>query len=494
MRKYIISSLFAACVAFAASAFTPSGVTVVVTPGNLSKLIPDAETAVSLVLSGEANAVDLAYLADMEKLETLDMSRLSIVGVDNYLVGTVSHHPANSIPANVFAGANFSSVVLPSTDGLTILSGAFAGSKLTSITIPSTVSSLGDGVFAGCNALTVVDCSAKSLGKGVFSKCEALKDVKFASTVALPADAFFGCKSLPSVSGDFTAVGDRAFSNCTSLTSFPFGSKLTAIGNEAFMKTSLKEVDLSVCPSLTTVSEWAFAMIPTLKSLKMGNVENMGQAIAFACPSLTRFYTSARATEIPDYAVATSAVNSPSDLLHDDIVSIGRYSMSGLSGISSVTLPASLEYIGDHAMENMTGLTHILSELFDIPELGEDVWAGINQADVELEVPTEMTEEYKSSPQWSEFRIVNTSSSADAILGEDLPNLRGRFEGDDLIVEADGVDIDRLLLYNPGGQLLIAVEPMEQTIAINTSGFGTRLYIIHATLADGRAAVLKLAR
>ena len=487
MKKIIVSSLLACC--FATLPAAAETITLA-EPGTLSEQLTDTNVK-ELTVSGPVNALDLVYISELPALKSVDLANVEIKAYEGKMIGTVTRHGANVIPANVFAGAKFTTIALPTTAGLKISSGAFAESGLETIVIPSTVASVGDGAFAGCPELVSADCNVAALGVGVFAQCPKLENVKFGCAVALPANAFYGCGALTSVKGDVTSVGDHAMAYCRSLSSFPFGN-VEAIGAEAFMGAGLSSVALTKCK---TVGEWAFAMMPNLTELSLGNAVELGQAVAFACPKLKNVTTPETVSEVPDFAFSKSAAVDTLGLLPDNIERIGRYALSGLSGIHVITLPASIESLDDHAMENMTSLERIDAEMYYIPEVGEDVWAGIDQSKVELVVPNEMIDEFKAADQWCEFKVINSSSSsADTVVDEILPELQARFDADDLIVRAGGVEIEQLLLYDPAGRLLIAVEPMEDTIVVNTAGFNTRYYIIHASLADGRTAALKLAK
>lgn len=497
MTKNIISALLLFC----CGVFNLSAITIG-TPGSLSSTLTDTSID-KLEISGSINAADLRFIAELDvdddgapvlknlpNLVSLDLSKATVKECNDIFVGNGSIHAANTIPTGIFAGTPLKSIVLPSSDGLVILHGAFAGSALETVNIPSTVASVGDGAFAGCKSLKSAVIGANSLGKGVFSNCDALKTVEFTKPVDVPENAFYGCTSLETVKGDITAAGDRAFAKCPALTSISF-SVIYAIGREAFMQSGLESVNLSGAP-VESVGEWAFAMMPNLKSLNLGNASQMGQAVAFACPRLVEFKTAG--VDLADFAL-TKSLAFESLTVPEGVENIGRYALSGLSGVKTVTLPSSLEMLDDHAMENMTALDTIYTNTTVVPALGEDVWAGVSQKDVTLTVPEIVIDDFKNADQWQNFNIISEETlSIDDVAGDsDLTNLRARIDGDDLIVETDGVEIDNLMIYNPAGQLLIAVEPMDSTIIVNIAGFGTRLYIIHAALADGRTASLKLA-
>ena len=463
-------------------------------PGTLEKNVTDL-TITELGVTGPMNAEDMIFISSkLPNLQSLDLSQANIVASDGLLIGTVTRHPANTIPSNVFAGLPASKVVLPKAQGLIIKAGAFAGSALKSIDIPATVELVGDGAFAGCTALESATVGAAKIGNGAFSACPALATVSFSKAVAVPDNTFYGDAALQNVEGDFLSVGDRAFAGCASLTAFPFSASLSSIGNEAFMQSGIKTVDLTKCTDLDVVGNWAFAMMPNLTSLSLGNASQVGDAVAFACPKLTDFQFDV--TEVPDFALTKTAVTDGASIIPENVEYIGRYAFSGLYGVSEIVLPTTLQKIDDHAMEKMTRLESIRIFQSVVPELGEDVWFGVEQSNVTLEVPAESIEDYESAEQWQNFHIVADRSDVDDMVDDatELSNLRARFDGDDLIVETNGVEIEYLALYNVGGQLLIAVEPMDSTIVVNTTGFGTKVFIVQAALADGRTAALKIAK
>lgn len=494
MIKHIFSALLVVVgVSYPASL---NAITVNASPGSLSEAVSSPATITELTVTGSINAADMRFIADeMPALQSLNLGAATIAEYNGELIGTSTRHAADYIPVNIFAGAPFATITLPSSPSLKLGAGAFAGAALSQLTIPANVTSVGDGCFAGCPNLKSVIILGKTAGKGVFSGCTNLEMVTFIEPVAVPDDFFYNCTALKSITGPaFTAIGNRAFCGAQALRFFPFYESLASIGNEAFMGAGLEDVNLSECSALTAVGDWAFARMPRLTSLRMGNVSSVGQGIAFGCPLLIEVSVGESVTEIPAFAFSKSSISGADALVPKSVEYIGPYALSGLSEIEVLNLPSSLTMIDDHAMENMTGLKKITTDLYTVPDLGEDVWAGVSQKDVKLIVSQDMVNSFKSADQWCEFDVVTQTSDQDDIVIETLTDLRGRFDGDNLTVEASNIEISRIALYNPSGTLLVAVEPDSESVTIDTAGFGTRLYIVHATLTDGRTAVLKLAK
>ena len=133
--------------------------------------------------------------------------------------------------------------IMPSVT--TIGNGAFIYcSALTSVSMPS-VTTIGDGAFYGCSALTSVSMpSVTTIGNYAFMYCNALTSVSMPSVTTIGEEAFIYCFALTSVEmPSVTTIGDYAFYYCNALTSLDIPASVTTIGYYAF----------SVCSSLTSV-------------------------------------------------------------------------------------------------------------------------------------------------------------------------------------------------------------------------------------------------
>ena len=134
------------------------------------------------------------------------------------------------------------------------------------------VTSLGDGCFGSCSALTsiTIPSSVTSLGENCFSYCSGLTSITIPSSVtSLGGFCFSGCSSLTSITipSSVTSLGSSCFSGCRGLTSITIPSSVTSLGGWCFYG----------CSGLETVyfegkyckSNYADLKIPTTSIIKV---------------------------------------------------------------------------------------------------------------------------------------------------------------------------------------------------------------------------------
>lgn len=495
MLKYLIS----AAVATAATA-SASAIAIDATPGGLSGLIDTPDAVNELTVTGSIDARDLFFIADeMTALTSLDLSAANIAAYEGPAVRQNVRYDENQIPAGTFAGCRLENVkfgaVSASRPALVIGQAAFAGSGLKSIDIPAGYI-VDAGAFAGCRQLSSATMSSP-VPDGCFSGCSALATASIGNTATVGMAAFKDCAALSSVRGvsALKSIGNDAFAGCGSLTSMTFPASLTGLGNSAFAMSGLTAADLSACRQLGAIGDWAFTGCAALKEVRLPqSISTLGEGSFFDCSSLSSVSMPSACPILSAYSFKGTSADA-SALIKEGTAEIGDYALSGNTATTSVALPESLEYLGDHAMAGMSSLSDINGEsLTAVPALGNDVWAGIDQPTVKLQVLDAMYNDFATADQWKNFTITYTTSDESIVL---VPNhrLRGRFEGQVLKVNFDGLDVRSLSVYDVAGSRIAFIEADGDTSAsIDTSDRQDRIYLVSAILADGNTVSLKLAR
>jgi hypothetical protein len=457
---------------------TLSAVNVTLTPGSLSSLVSEPSTVTDLKLSGSMNVEDFKFINEsMTALQSLDLSDVQIAEYSGQTQSGRTVSAAATIPFGALAGSNIQSVKLPTTGLSTIEECAFAASQLHSIELPASAVTIGDGAFAAC---------------------PELKEVTFKAATQLPTAAFKDCTALQTVNGSdlVTAIGDYAFDGCSALSSFGFGKSLTTIGTSAFQRSALANADMSQCSALTTVGAWAFANDSALQRVEFNkSVATLGEGLFFDCAELQTVVLPEACCALPDYAFTNNTKLSQADIADLSINQIGRYALKGVSMMATIVLPYTLNAIDDNAMEGMTGLKEIdATALYDVPELGNDVWHGVDQSQVLVKANESVLADFKATPQWQDFKYDEPENAVDDITASLTPSLKGCFIGTTLVVKAENIQVNKLSLYNIAGTLLATITDRSETAEFETAAYSDIIYIVVATLPDNRTASLKIAR
>ena len=124
----------------------------------------------------------------------------------------------------------------------------YSGSVV-SVEIGNCVTTIDDGAFESCSALTSVSISdsVTSIVKYAFNNCRNLTNVNIPSGVTVLTDGVFHmCSSLTSITipSGVTSIGEHTFGYCSSLTGVTIPNGVTSIGEAAFNR----------CGSFTSVT------------------------------------------------------------------------------------------------------------------------------------------------------------------------------------------------------------------------------------------------
>ena len=436
MRKLFFLLLTAALTCLGASA-----VTVRNTAGQLSQLVQDTQIT-QLTVTGTMDARDFLFITnELTELTSINLSQVSIVPVSSgqVLYGTVTSYVANEIPRTAFFGKKLTSVVLPENTQA-IGFAAFAGCyQLHSVTLPASVTFIDDYAFAG-TALTSVEIPSTVLymGKGVYSRCEQLQSANV-NGANVGDYAFLGATRLSSVQlGNMVkSIGKGAFNGCTALTTINIDPtcRMTRIDDEAFINSGLENINIKNL-GLGSIGDWAFAQtqlrnidltdglkrigegalahnrlledvaLPGLASGDSSQPTNGGNGFQpYVGPRLAGLHPNLTLENISNYTFAGDTLLHADNMLSRGVATIGDYAFYNVSqDMDTMYLPATVAYLGNYAMAGMTGMKTLKTDAKDVPAVGENVWAGVNQPSVPLIAPSsESTALYRAADQWMNF-------------------------------------------------------------------------------------------
>ena len=452
MLKKLYILVFVLFVALQAQALTVTS-----EAGKLYTLVTD-HNITSLVVKGVVDARDFKFITDeLGKLKSLDLSSATIAAynstLDDNLIAGDYQYAANTLPYCALTGMiTLQTLKLP-TSITAIDYGAVAGcSKLTTIYFPSALKTIGDDAFNSCTALTQVTISSSiaHLGSNAFAHCKELTQLTINPNVqlAIGDEAFADCNKLSNVTigPKVTAIGNGAFSGCSALTSLNImdGSQLEDIGDNAFYHSGLNELNFEQMPQLKHLGAWALARTKLYSINLPAHVKQLDEGTFFYSKQLTRLQLPKTLTYLPDYMLAGCERIKGEPFMTQNLGNIGDYAIYNQSQHNAITVPFNVYYIGTQAMAGMTGLDEITSEPLEVPELGEDVWAGIDQSRVKLNVSSESLNDYMAAEQWMNF-LVNVAQLRGDVNSDGFVNTADANAERDYVVDgnAQGIDTNR---------------------------------------------------
>jgi len=207
------------------------------------------------------------------------------------------------------------------------------------------------------------------------------------------------------------AVADEAFKDVTTITAYSLPDGVETIGDAAFSGcTGLTYKTLSLPSRIKYIGDYAFYGINSYN-------------ISFPTGLLT----------IGDYAFQYNNQNTaPILTLPDTLATIGQFAFADWSGITAVTIPASVNHIGSHAFGAMatspalktvnmlraappvTGYRIFGIEVGEVPS--DSVYLR-HSTNLRIHVPSVQAEtEYQASSEWSYYSLSNGYDSTDHIV------------------------------------------------------------------------------
>lgn len=356
-------------------------------------------------LKGPLNAEDWKTIKNMTGLRYLDMTETTVT----------------EIPAEAFTNNLIQTIKWPAN--LKVIGGkAFYARILKGhLVLPETLDSIGPSAFYK-NSIDSVSMPHKqiALANAIFSENNNLKTVEFNSCASyMPNSMFYSCKRLRSVSGmeSVKTIGGSAFSGCDSLRTV--GNIVpTMIGNNAFNACKkLEPFDLS---QVTSVGESAFKSCHMFKSVHMPNVTSLGEYCFYDCAGLTEVSVGDKISQIPSQSF--------------------HYCPS----LKTVTLGASVSYIGYYAFRNSSIEKLYVNSPTPPGVYNNDVFGSTSGT---LYVPEYSMVSYKLHDYWSKFTSVDVNPNQVTSLA-----LNGKLS---LTSNARIPDSPNVMMYGNGSSFIV---------------------------------------
>lgn len=233
-----------------------------------------------------------------------------------------------------------------------------------------------------------------------------------------------------------TAVDDRAFQNCTGLTAITIPEGVTRIGRLAFMGCTALE-SISLPTTLTVLGSYAF----TATAYFSNNDNITAEGLLFIGPYLI--------ASVP--SLATGDITLP-----DGTLGLGNMALYTCHSIVRVTVPSTVRFIGEQALNGCTVLDtlEMLSEV--PPALESNVFTDVE--DFAVLVPCNSGNAYRNAANWSALTIIEKHCDVGIANTEsELPTVT---------TTRNGITISSM-----GGHLFTVRDLMGRRIAESCGGF-----------------------
>ena len=290
----------------------------------------------------------------------------------------------------------------------------FSTTNLNEIVIPQSVTSISYGVFTHCFRLgyVFIPKSVTSIADGAFYETSGLADIiveegnpvydsrdncnaiiETATNILLKG----GKKTV--IPNTVTSIANGAF-NWTGIAQVTFPESVTSVGTSFVRCTNLQEVNIS--KSLTSIATRAFENCYNLTTINIDS-DNPVYDSRDSCNAII------------ETATNTVFQGCPGTKIPEGITAIAPYAFYGMAsgdqyftyGISSITFPSTLTYIGHEAFGNGNRLLTVISLATVPPTLeNENVFNTNCYYDATLHVPASALDAYQAADGWRNFRMI----------------------------------------------------------------------------------------
>ena len=273
------------------------------------------------------------------------------------------------------------SVIIPNTVARIGNQAFYYCSGLTSMTIPESVTYIDDLAFSYCMNMTTLYFNATnctymgSTSNRVFHYCVSLTTLIIGENVTtIPAEAFYGCTSLETVNipSSVTSIGNNAFGSVKNVaySGTAEGGGWGARTYNGYVESPLVYSDdtktiltgcyvsatsVEVPGTVTEIGSYAFQDCVSLRNLTLPtSVTTLGFSAFNGCTSLLPVYN-----EDTYFYAGPNSSSYAECIIPEGIKTVCNFACSSHYNVTTVTIPSSVTYIGQHAFSYCSSLTTV---------------------------------------------------------------------------------------------------------------------------------------
>lgn len=299
---------------------------------------------------------------------------------------------------------------MPANYALTVRAGTTAISpeafknktNLASVTLPAGLQEIGASAFLNCTGLASVALpdSVTRIGASAFNGCSNLTTATLGGIAEIPEMAFYNCAKLSAITiGEkITAIGNQAFDGCNAITTLSIPGSVKTIGDTAFACRGL--TSLTLAEGIESIGNTAFIWTKITTVTVPASVKTLGREVFSGCSELTSATVNGSAV---GERMFLNCAKLASVTLGDNVKSIGAEAFFGTAdgtmlkqlthidlnkvetigtkafcstGLTSLTLPATLKEIGANAFDSCSSLNIALTLPASVTKWGAQCFKG----------------------------------------------------------------------------------------------------------------------